>query len=435
MENKQLPPKEDDRPIAQNHSTSYHDGTEPESSATTAKDNALRHNAISTEHQNQSISNEQDYRDSNVELGKAPNDASFPQLSNDASISPKKPSVQISSEAEDEDATSAKAFPRSASPSSTQRNKGASYQKVGEEGVCRMHRFWLYETASRFYLVGGDVLERRFRILKIDRTADIDSLSIVEDDIVYTKKETNQLLDAVDDGNKASGGMKLKYTFSGLLGFVRFTGAYYMLLVTKKSHVAVIGGHYIYQVDGTELLPLSMSSNRSKLDRDSEEARFISILNNVDLTRSFYFSYSYDVTRTLQHNITRERNMLQRNHATVSNALSLDHNPMFIWNHYLLEPARSVLKNVYDWCLPIIHGFVDQASICACLPDAMDALTLCVEIPNYGRSIYIAVIARRSRFFAGARFLKRGVNDLVGIIEPHQQEVWLIRSLVGTRRQ
>ena len=36
-----------------------------------------------------------------------------------------------------------------------------------------------------------------------------------------------------------------------------------------------------------------------------------------------------------------------------------------------------------------------------------------VEISLYGRSIYVCVIARRSRYFAGARFLKRGVNDKV----------------------
>jgi SacI homology domain len=35
------------------------------------------------------------------------------------------------------------------------------------------------------------------------------------------------------------------------------------------------------------------------------------------------------------------------------------------------------------------------------------------EISLYGRSIYVCVIARRSRYFAGARFLKRGVNDKV----------------------
>ena len=31
----------------------------------------------------------------------------------------------------------------------------------------------------------------------------------------------------------------------------------------------------------------------------------------------------------------------------------------------------------------------------------------------YGRTVYITIIARRSRYFAGARFLKRGANDLV----------------------
>jgi phosphatidylinositol 3,5-bisphosphate 5-phosphatase len=32
----------------------------------------------------------------------------------------------------------------------------------------------------------------------------------------------------------------------------------------------------------------------------------------------------------------------------------------------------------------------------------------------FGRIIYVTLIARRSRYFAGARFLKRGSNDLVG---------------------
>lgn len=35
-----------------------------------------------------------------------------------------------------------------------------------------------------------------------------------------------------------------------------------------------------------------------------------------------------------------------------------------------------------------------------------------LAISVYGRQIYITVIARRSRHFAGARFLKRGANDL-----------------------
>ena len=285
----------------------------------------------------------------------------FPHLSNDAPTSSKHTAYCVLSDEEDEERATAKSFPRSTSPASAaQRNRGAVYQKVGEEGVCQMHRFSLYETASRYYFVGGDVVDRKFRILKIDRTADSGDLSIAEDDIVYTKKEMNQLLDTVDDGNKGSGGLKLKCSTWGLLGFIRFTGTYYMLVITKRSQVAMIGGHYIYQIDGTELVSLTTSpSSRFKADRDAEEARFIGILNNLDLSRSFYFSYSYDISRTLQYNILREKQVMQQ--GNVKSNLK-QWNSMFIWNHHLLDPASEALKSTYDWCLPIVHGFVDQAS-------------------------------------------------------------------------
>lgn len=286
---------------------------------------------------------------------------SFPQLSNNAPTSPKPASKRTPSEGDDEEPATAKGFQRTASPTSAlHRNKGAIYEKVGEDGVCKMHKFSLYETASRFYLVGGDITDKKFRILKIDRTADSGDLVVAEDEIVYTKKEMNQLLNAVDDGNRASGGLKLKCSTWGLLGFIRFTSAYYMLLITKRSQVAMIGGHYIYQVDGTELVSLTVSaSSRFKLDRDAEEARFVGILNNLDLSRSFYFSYSYDITRTLQHNIVRERKILRPGSANIPERR---HNSMFVWNHHLLDPASRALRNTDDWCLPIIHGFVDQAS-------------------------------------------------------------------------
>jgi hypothetical protein len=38
---------------------------------------------------------------------------------------------------------------------------------------------------------------------------------------------------------------------------------------------------------------------------------------------------------------------------------------------------------------------------------------LAADINVYGRPIYITIIARRSRHFAGARFHKRGVNETV----------------------
>lgn len=287
-------------------------------------------------------------------------EATRPPLSNAESAFFKPSENGLQSDHHDAGPGTEKVFLRSASPASAvQRNRAAVNGKVAEKEFCHLHKFWLYETASRFYVVGGDVMERRFRLLKIDRTADNGHLSISEDDIVYGKIEMNKLLHTMDEGNKASGGLKLIYSFWGLLGFVRFTGAYYMLLITKRSAVAVIGGHYIYQIDGTELVSLTDSSTRSKKDRDPEEARFIAVLSNLDLTHSFYFSSSYNITRTLQHNILRERHVLENSNSDNS---ARDYNPMFVWNHYLLMPASAVLRTTYDWCMPIIHGFVDQAS-------------------------------------------------------------------------
>lgn len=313
---------------------------------------------------------------------------------------------------DDEDPTVAKPFHRTSSPDPASRaganavpseeeyDGGTGTEDAGEEGsgarprrrlVHKMHKFSLYETASRYYIVGGDVTEKRYRILKIDRTVDDSDLSITDDKIVYTQKQMNQLLDTIDDGNKGTGGIKLKCTTWGLLGFVKFTGPYYMLLITKRSIVAMVGGHYIYQIEGTELIPLTPAKYRTD-QRNTEESRFLSILNNLDLTRSFYYSYSYDITRTLQHNITKERIAMNSGQACTADD---DPNTMFVWNSHLLQPAVDALKDPFDWCRPIIHGYVDQASVSI-----------------YGRTAFITIIARRSRYFAGARFLKRGANDL-----------------------
>ena len=322
--------------------------------------------------------------------------------------------IQLSEDGggEDEDPHIATSFERDSTPTSAQKQRSVFYDGAGEEGMNRMHKFSLYETASRFYMVGMDLSDTRFRILKIDRTSETGDLSVAEDDIVYTKREMSQLLDAIDDGNKSSGGLKLKCSAWALLGFIRFTGAYYMLLVTKRSQVAMLGGHYVYQVDGTELISLTTSnSSRMKPDKNHEEARYIAILNNLDLTRSFYFSYSYDITRTLQHNICRERKAHQDGRP---GPFTQDYNTMFIWNNHLIDPALSNLKKPWEWCLPIIHGYVDQA-----------------KLSVYGRHVYITIFARRSRFFAGARFLKRGAND-VGYVANDVETEQIVSELAMT---
>lgn len=256
----------------------------------------------------------------------------------------------------------------------------------------RMYKFIMYESSTRYWITGGDVTDKYFRLLRIDRNAPPGQIVLHEDEMVYTRQKMNETLNAIDQEGKTTGSLKMRFSFWGILGFIRFTEAYYMLIITKRKQVAMIGGHFVYQVEGTELVPLTTGSSSSFFsDRNAEEARFLGILNNLDLTKSFYFSYAYDITHSLQRNIMRQRKAMSEGLTEAPHG----YNGMFVWNHHLLRPAVDVLKHPYDWCLPIIHGFLDQA--------ALDI---------FGRAVYVTLIGRRSRFFAGARFLKRGVNDL-----------------------
>ncbi|KAF2488097.1 SacI homology domain-containing protein [Neohortaea acidophila] len=260
-----------------------------------------------------------------------------------------------------------------------------------ENNACRLYKFTLYETNARYWITGSDLAERNFRMLRIDRTSPPGQIALFEDETTYDRAQLKDVLASIDEGNQSTGGLRMKCHFWGLLGFVRFTESYYMLLITKRQQVAMIGGHYVYQIDGTELVPLTTgSSNRFVQNRNPEESRFLSILGNLDLTKSFYFSYSYDITNSLQTNFIRQRTAVNQGQFHADH----DCNSMFVWNSHLLQPALAALKRPLSWCLPIIHGFIHQA--------ALDI---------FGRAVYIAIIGRRSRFFAGARFLKRGVND------------------------
>lgn len=329
-------------------------------------------------------------------MPKQPTSPSYPQLSNTAVEPPSAGGQSDGNDEEEDELNMSKSFHRTTSPSpmDLHRHQDNLVGKAGEEGVFKMHKYYLFETMNYYYILGTDLLEYQHRFLKISRTSEPGELDITEDDVVYSKKEAHGIIHAVNEGNKATGGLKLKTVIWGILGFIRFTSHYYMIYVTRRSQVALIGGHYIYTIEKTEMVPLiTHAASKIKSDRHIDESRYMNILNNLDLTKSFYYSYSYDCTRTLQHNIMREREALQDG---LPEPTVKDQNSMFVWNDNLLEPARAAMKSPFAWCVSIIHGYVDQAALSV----------------YWGRVVYVTLIARRSRFFAGARYLKRGANDL-----------------------
>ncbi|KAJ3390138.1 phosphatidylinositol-3,5-bisphosphate 5-phosphatase [Lobulomyces angularis] len=255
-------------------------------------------------------------------------------------------------------------------------------------------KYTLYETKHRFFLVGSDQEDSVYKIMKIDRTTSTD-LNITTDETFYSKKQTIELIQMIHDGNKHSGGLQKVGSYFGLIGFIKFLEGYYIILINKRSAVALIGGHYIYHIDDTEMLRIFSSTQKTENSINEESYRQMFL--QVQKRKHFYFSYSYDITNSLQKNLefkgNSETNIKENNIKNKKlNDNNFIYNDMFIWNLFLLKPALAQIQK--EWILPVIYGFVDQS-----------------KISIFGHNIFITLIARRSRFFAGARFLKRGTND------------------------
>ncbi|KAJ8441004.1 LOW QUALITY PROTEIN: hypothetical protein Cgig2_021368 [Carnegiea gigantea] len=243
-----------------------------------------------------------------------------------------------------------------------------------------MQKFRLYQTQSKFYMIGRDKNRTYWRVLTIDRSEPYE-LDIREDSTTYTESECSELLRRIHEGNKSVGGLKFVTTCYGIVGFIKFLGPYYMLLITKRRQIGVICGHTIYAISKSEMIPLSNSTQSASIEDSRNENRYKKLLGMVDLTKDFFFSHSYHVMRTLQKNLCDRRTG------------QVVYETMFVWNEFLTRGIRSHLQNT-AWTVALVYGFFKQA-------------TLSIA----GRDFMLTLIARRSRHYAGTRYLKRGVNE------------------------
>nr|XP_033338065.1 polyphosphoinositide phosphatase isoform X2 [Megalopta genalis] len=309
--------------------------------------------------------------------------------------------------------------------------------------ISSIQKIALYETKSRFYLMGSNNTLTRFRVLKIDRM-ESKELIVVDDKREYTQDEIKDLVKMIDMGNRTRsgqrnnvGGVARAVSAFGIVGFVRFLEGYYIILVTKRRRVAVIGHHTIYKIEDTSMIYIPNDTVRVF---HPDEQRYVKMFQSIDLRSNFYFSYSYDLTHTLQYNMCTPKHIksnMPNDSDNVSNQTKNDdvedaedffnmwavrknynistdkyvdygirNNPhrRFVWNSHLLMPVEKDLHR--DWILYIIHGFIGQSNVSI-----------------FGRSMYVTVIARRSNKYAGTRFLKRGANfdgDVANEVETEQ---------------
>ncbi|XP_050894209.1 phosphatidylinositol-3-phosphatase SAC1 isoform X2 [Lathyrus oleraceus] len=243
-----------------------------------------------------------------------------------------------------------------------------------------LEKFKLYETRARFYLIGSDGNKRFFRVLKIDRSEQSD-LSISQDPVLYSPQEIKSLLQRIAEGNRATGGLTFVAKVFGIAGCIKFLESYYLILVTKRKQIGSICGHAIYSIKESQLITIPHVSIQSDLAHSKTELRYKKLLSSVDLTKDFFFSYTYPIMQSLQKNVSSDQGG------------GMPYDNIFVWNAYLTQSVRSRCNNTI-WTIALVHGHFRQ-----------------IRLSIFGRDFSVSLISRRSRHFAGTRYLKRGVND------------------------
>ncbi|CAH0554343.1 unnamed protein product [Brassicogethes aeneus] len=139
--------------------------------------------------------------------------------------------------------------------------------------------------------------------------------------------------------------------------------------------------------------------DKDKFERQIIE-EFYKIFND---TNSFYYSRTTDLTNSLQRLCNLEKENL-----IDPKALWKTVDDRFFWNKYMLKDLVELNNPLCDpWILPVIQGYI-QIEDCKVdfgpdvpTPDPdknYDVFTLCI-------------LSRRSRFRAGTRYKRRGVNE------------------------
>uniref|UniRef100_A0A7N0VMF0 SAC domain-containing protein n=1 Tax=Kalanchoe fedtschenkoi TaxID=63787 RepID=A0A7N0VMF0_KALFE len=281
------------------------------------------------------------------------------------------------SKSEDSKSTLASQLP---SAQSSLKVHASSSEPEPDSAAYSLEKFKLYETRARFYLIGSDRNKRFYRVLKIDRSEPSD-LNISEDPVVYSQQEIKSLLQRISEGNRATGGLSFFGKVYGIAGCIKFLESYYLILVTKRRQIGCICGHAIYCIDESQLITIPHVTIQSDVAHSKTELRYKKLLSSVDLTKDFFYSYTYPIMQSLQKNVTScgEEGMSYEN--------------IFVWNAYLTQAIRTRCNNS-AWTIALVHGHFKQA-----------------RLSIFGRDFSVTLISRRSRHFAGTRYLKRGVND------------------------
>ncbi|KAK7571960.1 hypothetical protein V9T40_014432 [Parthenolecanium corni] len=193
-------------------------------------------------------------------------------------------------------------------------------------------------------------------------------------------------------------------TIFGVLGRIKLLAGYYLIVITERKLMGQICGHDIWKIENVEIIQFPKTLLHLTQKQEEANKMYVSMLKHVFSTPDFYYSYTYDITYSLQrlHNTPPD-------FVTIPMFRRAD--PRFIWNSYLLEQF-CIVQDLHKFCVPVIHGFVSIN------PYSFEYN----GVPDVNTFTW-TILSRRSCYRAGTRLYKRGIEstgDVANFVETEQ---------------
>ncbi|KAI6195468.1 SAC domain-containing protein [Aphelenchoides besseyi] len=172
----------------------------------------------------------------------------------------------------------------------------------------------------------------------------------------------------------------------GIWGVIPLIAGNYLIVITKADVIGTLNGHEIYHIRESDIIPFQKSTLHLTQRQNWYNNYYLDMLRTVLSINGFYYSPSYDLSRSLQF-LGENASPEYANQSLFDRAANL-----FCWNSYLLSSLSRQVE-LHDFCLPIIHGFV--------------GIRLC---NIQGRQFKLILISRRPTERPGVRFQVRGTS-------------------------
>jgi phosphatidylinositol 4-phosphatase len=181
-----------------------------------------------------------------------------------------------------------------------------------------------------------------------------------------------------------------------VLGLIELSGSKFVVVATTRKLAATIQAHKVWKITAGDLIPLGIQKPLSEMS-DDEVARHAFDLESVETLKKIifgqklYFSSTYDLTHSLQHNY------LQKTGKAVNTTID----DRYFFNQYLMSSIVSKVA-AKNWVTKIICGFAGMVDM-DCAQD--------IDGKSLVKSYTVTLISRLNHRRLGTRYIRRGIDS------------------------